>query len=284
MKSSASSGCPSIPRQWWLIALVPTALFAWRIRSFGRPMFVFLLLVMILLATTEIGTDSWIAALMTPVLKDFGSNAGNWVLIYTSAIMFVLRFCAGPIAHRISPLGLLAACAADRLDRSLLARARRRCGAHGLRCGHLYGLGKTFFWPTTLGVVSEQFPKGGALTLSAVAGVGMISVGVLGNPLLGTVQDNFLDQRLAAQNPALHEKITAPAQSKFGLTFQPLDKTKIETLPDAEKAEVETIRIINNQATLAKVAVLPAIMFLCYCGLILYFKSRGGYRPVQIAE
>ena len=90
-----------------------------------------------------------------------------------------------------------------------------------------YGLGKTFFWPTTLGVVSEQFPKGGALTLSAVAGVGMISVGVLGNPLLGTVQDKFLDQRLAAQNPALHEKITEPAQSKFGLTFQPLDKTKI---------------------------------------------------------
>ena len=103
-------------------------------------------------------------------------------------------------------------------------------------------------------------------------------MGVLGNPLLGTIQDTFLDQRLAAQNPALHEKIAAPAQSKFGLTFQPLDKTKIETLPDAEKAEVETIRIVNNQATLAKVAVLPAVMFLCYCGLILYFRSRGGYR------
>ena len=141
-----------------------------------------------------------------------------------------------------------------------------------------YGLGKTFFWPTTLGVVSEQFPKGGALTLSAVAGVGMISVGVLGNPLLGTVQDKFLDQRLAAQNPALHEKITEPAQSKYGLSFQPLDKTKIAALSDAEKAEVENVRIANNQATLAKVAVLPAIMFLCYCGLLLYFKSRGGYR------
>ena len=98
----------------WIVAIAaaPTLYFALRIRSFGQPVFVFLLLVMILVATTEIGTDSWISDLMTPVLKDLGKNAGNWVLIYTSAIMFVLRFCAGPIVHRISSLGLLAVCAA----------------------------------------------------------------------------------------------------------------------------------------------------------------------------
>jgi hypothetical protein len=90
-----------------IIALVPTALFAYRIRSFGRPAFIFLMLVMILLATTEIATDSWIGALMTPVLKSLGSNPGNSVLIYTSTIMFIMRFCAGPIVHRLSPLGLL---------------------------------------------------------------------------------------------------------------------------------------------------------------------------------
>ena len=50
-----------------LVALVPTVFFAARIRKFGHPMFIFLLLVMVLLATTELGTDSWIAALMTPV-------------------------------------------------------------------------------------------------------------------------------------------------------------------------------------------------------------------------
>jgi hypothetical protein len=42
------------------------------------------------------------------------------------------------------------------------------------------------------------------------------------------------------------------------------------------------VRIANNQATLGKVAVLPAIMFLCYVGLILYFKSRGGYQQVHV--
>jgi hypothetical protein len=30
--------------------------------------------------------------------------------------------------------------------------------------------------------------------------------------------------------------------------------------------------------------VLPAIMFLCYCALILYFKSRGGYRQVHMED
>lgn len=264
------------------IAIVPTVFFALRIRSFGRPMFVFLMLVMVLLATTELGTDSWIAALMTPVLKDLGANAGNWVLIYTSAIMFVLRFCAGPIAHRISPLGLLALCAAVASTGLFwLANAGTTAGMVFL-AATCYGIGKTFFWPTTLGVVSEQFPKGGALTLNAIAGVGMISVGVLGNPLLGTIQDRFLDRNLASQNAALHAKVAAPPESKFGLTYQPIDKAKVATLAPAEQAEVERVQTANNQATLAKVAILPAIMLLCYVSLILYFRGRGGYRQVEI--
>ena len=264
------------------ITLVPTALFASRFPSFGRPMFIFLLLVMVLLATTELGTDSWIAALMTPVLKDFGANAGNWVLIYTSAIMFALRFCARPIVHRISPLGLLAVSAAvASIGLFWLANAGPAPAVVFL-AATCYGLGKTFFWPTTLGIVSEQFPKGGALTLSAIAGVGLIAVGVLGNPLLGTIQDHFLDKNLAAQHPVLHANIVGLKQSKYGLTFQALDKTKIAALPESERNAVEQVRTMNNQATLGKVAVLPAIMLVCYLGLILYFKSKGGYRQVQI--
>jgi MFS family permease len=264
------------------IALVPTALFALRIRSFGRPMFVFLMFIMVLLATTELGTDSWIADLMKPVLKDFGANAGNCVLIYTSLIMFILRFCAGPIAHRLSPLGLLAVCAFIASTGLFWLAHAGAAPVTVFLAATCYGFGKTFFWPTTLGVVSEQYPKGGALTLSAIAGVGMISVGVLGNPLLGTLQDHFLDKTLAAQDAALHEKIAGAPQTKFGFTYQPLDKTRIAALPPAEQATVEAVRTANNQSTLARVAVLPAIMFLCYLGLIVYFRARGGYRQVHL--
>ncbi|SPE60750.1 Fucose permease [Verrucomicrobia bacterium] len=265
-----------------IIPLAITGLMATRIRSFGRPMFVFLMLVMILLATTELGTDSWIAALMEPVLKNFGADAGKYVIIYTSVIMFVLRFCAGTITRRISSLGLLAVCSA------IASAGLFWLGHAGAAAGMVflaatcYGAGKSFFWPTMLGVVSEQFPKGGALTISAIAGVGMISVGVLGNPLLGTIQDHFLDQNLAQEYPALHEKIVEPAQTKYGLIYRPLDQTRIHGLSQTEKDEVNRVLTANNQATLAKVAVLPAIMFLCYVSLLLYFKSRGGYRQVHL--
>ena len=66
------------------------------------------------------------------------------------------------------------------------------------------------------------------------------------------------------------------------MTFQPLDQTKIEKLPAAEKEEVQQVLKANNQATLGKVAILPVIMCLCYIGLIIYFNSRGGYRPVEL--
>src|SRR5262249_38074735 len=77
--------------------------------SYGRPMFIFLLLIMIPLATTELGTDSWITDLIKPVMADMKWEPG-WVIVYTSFIMMVLRLFAGPIVHRLSPLGLLSVC------------------------------------------------------------------------------------------------------------------------------------------------------------------------------
>ena len=60
----------------------------------------------------------------------------------------------------------------------------------------IYGLGKTFFWPTMLGVVAERFPKGGALTLNITGGLGMIAAGVIGAGILGFIQDNSIDKNI----------------------------------------------------------------------------------------
>jgi hypothetical protein len=60
----------------------------------------------------------------------------------------------------------------------------------------VYGLGKTFYWPTMLGVISERFPKGGALALGISGGIGMISAGLLGAPGIGYNQDYFAVQKL----------------------------------------------------------------------------------------
>jgi MFS family permease len=265
-------------------ALVPTLFFALHCRAFGRPMFIFLLLIMILLAATELGTSSWIPAMLTPVLKRLGTNAGNWVLIYTSAIMLGLRLFAGPLVRRLSPVGLLLGC-------SLIAAAGLFCLSHAgtaplliFAAATLYGVGASLSWPTTIGLASEQFPRGGALTLNAISAVGMISVGILGGPFLGTLQDASLDRNLQRFSPALHAAVAEPEQRKFGFDFQPLDKAKIKSLSSADKARVEKIIAQTNQAALAKIAILPSIMFACFLGLGLFFRQHGGYREIELVH
>ena len=165
-------------------------------------MFVFLMLVMFLLATTELGTDGWIQDIMGNVLKD--PIKGTLFLVYTAAIMFVLRFFAGPIVHRISPLGLLAACAAiAAVGLYWLGNAGTSVGMLFL-AATLYGVGKTFFWPTTLGVGVRAISAGGALLLNAISGVGMIAVGTIGGPAIGTLQDLDFNRgrgRSGSRNP-----------------------------------------------------------------------------------
>lgn len=151
--------------------------------SLGNPFVFIMSLIMMPLATTEIGTDGWITGIMEGVFEDLHPG---WILIYTSAIMCFLRFCAGPIVHALSPIGLLIVSAI--LAIAGLMSLSMTAGVMIFAAATLYAFGKTFFWPTMLGIVSEQSPKGGALTLNSLAGIGMLAVGVLGFPFIGVLQ------------------------------------------------------------------------------------------------
>jgi hypothetical protein len=249
-------------------------------RSLGRPMFVFLLVVMIFLATTELGTDGWITDLLRPV---FGKNAG-WILVYTSAIMFVMRFFAGPIVHRLNPLGLLCTCAAIAVVGLFAIGSAGNSAVFVLLAASLYGVGKSFFWPTTLGVVSEQFPRGGAMTLNAMGGMGMIAVGVLGGPVLGTMVDKRVDANLQRQAPAIHSHVMMPGEkTEYGMTYHDLNQPAVASLPQADQTLVNDIRGSTKQGTLRTVAILPGVMFVCYVGMVIYFRSRGGYKAQHLS-
>ncbi|HEY2762289.1 MAG TPA: MFS transporter [Pirellulales bacterium] len=245
-------------------------------RSFGRPMFIFLLLIMFPLATTELGTDTWITSLMEPEMKNLGYNAA-WVLVYTSAIMLLLRLFAGNLVHKLSPLGLLAICAA--LAAAGLICLSKSTGMVIFAAATLYGIGKSFFWPTMLGVVSEQFPKGGALTLNATGGVGMLAVGVLGAPFIGLLQERAQTTDLKAQQPAIYESVKADQEkeSVFG-NYQALNPDKIAALPAADQQLVQNVENSAKKGALATMAVFPCVMFACYLILIAYFRSQGGYK------
>lgn len=261
------------------IAVALVAAYGAYVRSLGQPLFIFLLLIMIPLATTELGTDTWIGDLMGPEMEALGLS-GGWVLIYTSAIMLVLRFFAGPIVHKLSPLGLLATSAL--IAACGLLFLSKASGIWILAAATLYGFGKTFFWPTMLGVVAEQFPKGGALTLNTTGGVGMLAVGVIGTALLGNIQDKEAGRELKVKNPEVYAAVVdSPKTSVFG-TYSPLNQKKVESRSVEEQKEIEAIQGLAKKQALTTVAIFPCIMLVCYLALIGYFKSQGGYKAKML--
>jgi MFS family permease len=268
--------------KWALIAAMTIGYGLWS-RSLGRPLFIVMILVMIPLAITELGTDSWITELLTPAMTDLGLNAG-WVLVYAMAIVLVLRLFAGPLVHKFSPLGLLAISALVAVVGLWLLSDATSAAAIVL-AATVYSFGKAFFWPTSLGVVSEQSPKGGAITMNVVAGIGMLGAGVIGGPLIGQVLDRQVVHGVAAydarNNTQLVETLKTERTGIFG-DYTAIDPAKRATIAGDEEAAVVAAERESKHDALRTIAILPGIMFLVYLGLILYFRSKGGYKPVVL--
>jgi MFS family permease len=266
----------------WVLTGAVVITFGIVTRSVGRPFLIFLIIIMMPLATTEIGTDSWISSLMEEPMKAAGHNAG-WVLVYTSAIMMVLRFCAGPIVHKLSPLGLLATCATLAvLGLTALSKTVGAGVGAIFAAATLYGIGKTFFWPTMLGLTSEQCPKGGALTLNSMGGIGMLSVGILGAPFIGYLQESTATKELEAKNPAIYQQVTVSHHYLLG-DYKAIDPVKAEAVTTEEgKGALKGAETAGQFGALGKMAMFPGFMLCCYIALVLYFKSRGGYQAVHI--
>lgn len=200
-----------------------------------------------LVGYVELGTDSWIINITNRVLAD--EQSALLMFIWTNFLMFVLRFFAGPIVHRINPLGLLFVSALLGIIGLVLLGLPITNGVWlWLGAVTIYGIGKTFYWPTLLGVISEQFPKGGALALGISGGVGMMAAGMIGSPGIGYKQDYFAVEQLQEKAPETYARYQAvkpdgtPEESRFPLLgnllpdyFPPvagLDNAKVKVLED----------------------------------------------------
>src|SRR5262245_52328284 len=160
--------------------------------------------------------------------------------------MFALRFFAWPIVERTSPLGLLFVSGIlGATGLTLLGNAGSV--AFCVFAATVYACGKTFLWPTMLAVVSEQFPRGGAITIGAVGGVGMLSAGLLGGPGIGFKQDYYASEFLKQRDPGVYERYKAPKENEF-LAFKTvgLDGAKVGVLEDSGKEAVRALEIIRN--------------------------------------
>ena len=176
------------------------------------PFFLILLIAHACVGYVELGTDSWINKITGKILSS--ATLGTVLFIYTSLLMTGLRFFAGPIVHKISSLGLLLASAC--------------IGALGLYlisignsvpfmffAATVYALGKTFLWPTMLGVVGERFPQSATVAMALMGFAGMTSAGLLGGPGIGYKQDYYASQYIQANNPETYGRVKAPNENKF---------------------------------------------------------------------
>jgi MFS family permease len=254
------------------------------LKDFVHPVLLGLLVLHAMVGYVELGTDSWIANLMTNI----AGMKGILVLVYTSGIMFVLRFYAGPIVQRISPLGLLFVCAVLATI-GLFWLGQSTTGIAIFCAATIYGFGKTYFWPTALGVVSERFPRGGAMTLGAVGAAGVISAGLLGTPGIGYVQDYYAADKLSKEAPALHQEYAAPEPKRFLIFPQTtaLDGKRVVPLMEktdlsSDERKVREAVIYGGRMSLKWTALVPAMMAVGYLLLIVYFRAKGGYKPVRL--
>lgn len=274
-----------------------------------------------LVGYVELGTDSWIIKITGKIMAS--AQQGSLLFVYASILMTTLRFFAGPIVERISPLGLLFTSGVLGATGLTLLGSAESAWFYVVAMT-VYAVGKTFLWPTMLAVVSEQFPRGGAITIGAIGGCGMLSAGLLGGPAIGFKQDFYASRSLKEQDVAVYERYKASKPDEFlGLEVQGLDGAKVGVLEDGGKEAQRALELLKNDPKASREAVtnqqelvdwwnsaratadhdkplvsgatlfgsrmalkltalVPATMALLYLGMILYFKTQGGYRAKEV--
>lgn len=268
-----------------------------------RPLFIVWAFCMLLTASTELGTNQWQESVLSrtigpDALEKLGGakGIGTLFLIWTSLLMFILRFFAGPLAHKFSPVGMM-------FFSSILSAG----GLFWLSYADnifvafaaitVFGLGIAYYWPTMLGVTAERFPRGGALVLGLMGCVGNLAISQA-LPLMGAIYDSYTVSSLPTAVRQM--KVTAdgkelplvlpgelpswvpPAMSR---ELYPAEASKLnpearQHLPpqsDAVKA-VASAEIVGARQAFRKVAYLPMALIVIF-GLIAFVdKLRGGYK------
>jgi len=153
-------------------------------RELGRqPMFFLWFICMMLTVASELAPGQWVDLVLSRVV----GIRGILLLVYVSALMFVMRHFAGALVKRFSAIGLLTM-------GSILAAI----GLYGLSIANspitafaaatIWGIGVCYFYPTMVASVAERFPRGGALFMGLIGFAGGISIQYV-LPKLGAIFD-----------------------------------------------------------------------------------------------
>src|SRR6202011_163911 len=112
---------------------------------------------------------------------------GILLLVYVSALMFVMRHFAGPLVHTPSAVGLWwTSCLMA--PHGLLLLIVANSPVPGLLAATVWGTGVCYMWPTMLDTASERFQRGGALVMGLMGTAGTLSIRFV-LPLMGSIYD-----------------------------------------------------------------------------------------------
>jgi MFS family permease len=230
-----------------------------------RPMFIIWAICMLMTASVELGPQQW----QNSVLTKTSGISGTWIIMYTSFMMFLLRHFAGPIAHRLSPVGMLTVSAIlTAIGLYLLSFADSASTA--FLYATIYGLGIVYFWPTMLGVTAERFPKGGAFLLGLMGCVGNLAIAMI-LPVMGRIYDN-----------GTLEALPAPAQAIVRKADGQLDQDKLQELRKTDRVAVDAAESAGAQLAFRRVALLPIILVVIFGTIAVVDRLRGGYKPEEL--
>ena len=211
------------------------------------PLFIFMAFCMILTASTELGTNQWIAALLANV-----SDNPILLLVWISGIMAVARQFGGTLVHNVkSTIILLTSAIFAFVGLILMGYASGAVLVFG--SAGIFALGIAFFWPSMLGFVSENIPESGALGLAIMGGIGFLG-GAIAQPVLGAI----FDAQTAAAVPAGHIA---------------------EVLKSAAEGTLEAVawaaaQLKGGAHTLRYVAIVPAVLIICFTFLHMRKKKH----------
>lgn len=150
---------------------------------FRRPSFLIWFGAMFLTAASELAPGQWVDVALTHKV----GMRGILLLVYVSALMFVLRHFGGRLARLLSNPGLLwVSSLFAAVGLFLLSRAASPASA--LVAATLWGAGVCVMWPTMLASVAERYPRGGSWLIGLMGSAGALSIYFV-LPRLGSIYD-----------------------------------------------------------------------------------------------
>jgi MFS family permease len=210
---------------------------------FKHPTFWIFFAIMLLTSSTELAPGSWVDVTLTHTVH----MKGILLLVFMSAVMFVMRHFAGPIAHRFSDIGMLWLCTVPAaIGLYLLSLANSPPTA--IVAAIVWAFGVCFMWPTMLAAVATRYPRGGSWTIGLTGFAGAMAIQFV-LPYLGSIYD-------AAKLSHAGGKAAFEAAQKAGGTHY------AEILAYAAKTSFQTV------------ALIPVVLFFVF-GLVWLLERRG---------